>query len=997
MHLRVTPLLVYLLIFPLCLSSLGQQDTSSEDKAVAPRALEISDAADWESVRQFSLSPDGKWSAHFLMPGDGDGKLIVRKTDSPISKADDKAPEGEAEEKAEGEADAKTDEGKDEKKDEAKSDSKDVMEFVVGPGSGQIAFSHDSQFMAYRSAPKDKESKAAKKSGTPPKNKAILIELKTGKEVVFEKTQRFAFSEDNPDYFVVHKMKPKGRPSGDEGWDGTDLVVHNLNSSSQINIGNVKSFAFNDSGKFLALLIDAEGRSGNGLQLFHVSDARIESLENGDARYRSLSWTREGDALSFLRSKKDEDFEKPHHHLIAFSELGGANQQRIELDPVKHGAIPEEMTISSNRRLEWSDDRKMIFFGIHDMERKEDAKEKGESKSDDAKGEKKSGKGDDDSEVAELVIWHWEDKRLQSQQQVQESRDKNRFDLCVYHVDKDEVMRLGDDEIENVSVSRPHKFAIGTSDEKYRRFGNMEGTDLSDIYTIDLATGKRKLVLEGAQYVFDVSPNGNLLLYYKNEGHYFIYNMSKSTHTNVTKDVAAVFYDIEDDHNVVKPPRRPIDWTTDGDHILLSDGFDIWKVAADGSGGKNLTVDGNEKQIRYRFPFRFDPDVMGVDLSKPVYISTYGEWTKKSGFCRLSPGETGVEMLLWDDASFGGISKLEDHEIYTYSRGSHEDPDNNYVGGPDLKDAVQLTDSNRQQANFKWSSGVQLVDYQNSDGVKLQGALHLPADYIEGKKYPTIVLMYEKLSQTANRYGAPRTGGLSTSIYNSKGYAVFNPDIVFKVNDPGMSSVDCILAGLDAAIETGVVDPDRVGIHGHSWGGYQTAFMITQTDRFKAAVAGAPLTNMISMYSSIYWNSGSPNQPIFERSQGRFSSGYWDNLEAYARNSPVYHAKNVKTPLLLLHNDKDGAVDWNQGIEYFNTLRRLDKPVVMLQYKGENHGLRVPANRKDYSHRMLDFFDHHLKGEDAATWWSDGIKHLEMEDHIKDYKDSKSSDSDDEK
>ncbi|GAI09707.1 unnamed protein product, partial [marine sediment metagenome] len=179
------------------------------------------------------------------------------------------------------------------------------------------------------------------------------------------------------------------------------------------------------------------------------------------------------------------------------------------------------------------------------------------------------------------------------------------------------------------------------------------------------------------------------------------------------------------------------------------------------------------------------------------------------------------------------------------------------------------------------------------------------------------------------------------------------------------------------------VDKDRIGIHGHSWGGYQSSFLVTQTDIFKACVTGAPLTNMISMYSSIYWNSGSANQPIFESSQGRFKGGYWENIEAYTRNSPVYYARNVKTPLIILHNDKDGAVDWNQGIEYFNTLRRLGKPVVMLQYKGENHGLRKPANQKDYTIRMREFFDHHLMGKPAPKWLQEGISHLKLEEHIK--------------
>ena len=175
----------------------------------------------------------------------------------------------------------------------------------------------------------------------------------------------------------------------------------------------------------------------------------------------------------------------------------------------------------------------------------------------------------------------------------------------------------------------------------------------------------------------------------------------------------------------------------------------------------------------------------------------------------------------------------------------------------------------------------------------------------------------------------------------------------------------------------------RVGLHGHSWGGYQTAFLVTQTDIFAAAVAGAPLTNMISMYSLIYKNTGGTNRAIFESSQGRFKGGYWDNWEAYYRNSPVFFAKNVKTPLMILHNDRDGAVDFTQGVEYFNTLRRLQKPVIMLEYVGENHGLRKPANQRDYTVRMKEFFDHYLKGAPAPDWMTKGVPRLKMEEHLK--------------
>jgi dipeptidyl aminopeptidase/acylaminoacyl peptidase len=305
------------------------------------------------------------------------------------------------------------------------------------------------------------------------------------------------------------------------------------------------------------------------------------------------------------------------------------------------------------------------------------------------------------------------------------------------------------------------------------------------------------------------------------------------------------------------------------------------------------------------------------------------------------------------------------------------------MGDRSLENAKRLTDTNPQMKAAAWSSGAQLVNYTTAKGDKLQGALYLPANYEKGRSYPTIVYIYERLSQNLNHFKAPRANGFNEAFYTSNGYAVFEPDIRYRVNDPGMSAVWSVVPALKAAISTGIVDASRVGIQGHSWGGYQTSFLVTQTDVFAAAVAGAPLTNMISMYSLIYKNSGGTNQAIFESSQGRFYGGYWDNLEAYMRNSPVFHARNVKTPLMILHNDRDGAVDFTQGVEYFNTLRRLGKPVVMLEYVGENHNLRRPVNQQDYTVRMKEFFDHHLMAKPAPDWLTKGVPRLQMEDHLR--------------
>ncbi|MGE5359132.1 MAG: alpha/beta hydrolase family protein, partial [Bacteroidales bacterium] len=385
---------------------------------------------------------------------------------------------------------------------------------------------------------------------------------------------------------------------------------------------------------------------------------------------------------------------------------------------------------------------------------------------------------------------------------------------------------------------------------------------------------------------------------------------------------------------------------------------------------------------------RLDPEEKGWDLSAPRYVDMFGESTKKAGVGRLDPAKPGVQSLQFDDASFSRVMKAKTADTYLYTRETYKDPADYYATDATLKAGRKLTSLDKQVEPFEWSNGSRLIEYTVTLGKggptrKLQGSLFLPANYEKGKSYPTIVYIYEKLTQGHNGFTTPTANGFNKSVYTSNGYAVLMPDITYRLNDPGVSAVTCITTALKTAIATGVVDPKRVGLQGHSWGGYQTAFTVTQTNMFAAAVAGAPLTNMVSMYSLIYKNSGGTNQAIFETSQGRFLGGYWDNWDAYVRNSPVNFAKNVTTPLIILHNDKDGAVDFTQGVEYYNTLRRMGKKVVMLEYPGENHGLAKPANQQDYTVRMKEFFDYYLKGAPAPDWWTKGVSRLEMEDHIK--------------
>lgn len=929
-----------------------------------PRALNIADALTWKSPSTLRLSDDGVWAAYRMTPGEGDSEVMVRNL----------------------------------------KDGKETK-FAGGQTSGfgmdDMAFSHDGKWFAFKQFPAMAEARKAKKERRPAFDKVILVELATGKKTEYEKIRRFSFSGENSGWLALHKapadgaaaapaaMPPAATPPAAGGAapaatarpTGTDLVLVELATTDEQNVGNVAEFAFNKAGDHLAFVIDAADKSGNGVQLRTMADAATRVLESGKANYKSLRWSDKGDALAVLKGSEDKDYEDKLYAVIGWTGFGGTLQKTV-YDPKSDTAFPSGMTISGNRAPSWTLDKSALVFGIAEAKKKKDTA-KDDGKKDESKAEeaKKAAPKQDEPEKADLVIWHVNDRRLPSMQQVQEQMDKNFSYLSVYRPAEKKFLRLADESVRDVTLPEPHQFALGTDTRAYERMGNLDGQRKRDVYVIDPKTGEKKLALQAYRWMTNPAPDGKHFAYYE-DGHFFTYEIETGKTYKITDKINTTFWDTEDDHNVVKPPAQIIGWAVDGQSLWISDTWDIWQTPVHGGKALNLTANGKKDKLRYRMRIGLDPEEKGITTTKPQYVMVSGELSKRIGIARITPGKAAPEMLLWEDAAVTGLQKAKDAEVFAYRRGTAVDPPEVFIAGPALDKGSKITDVAAQKADKLWSAGSRLIEYTSAKGDKLQAALYLPANYEPGKKYPTLVYIYEKLTQGYYQFEAPSLNALNKSIYASNGYAVLTPDITYKLNDPGMSAVWCVVPAVEAAIKTGIVDEKRVGIHGHSWGGYQTAFLITQTNIFRAAIAGAPLTNMISMYSSIYWNSGSANQPIFESSQGRFTGGYWDQTEAYIRNSPVFHARNVQTPLMILHNDKDGAVDHTQGIEYFNTLRRLNKSVVMLEYKGENHGLAQARNRKDYQIRMKEFFDHHLMDKPAPKWLSDGVSHLELKDHL---------------
>lgn len=962
-----------------CLILIASLTQAQESKPITWK-----DIPNWKYMptNSFTLSPDGQWIAYGYVQLEGDGEIILQKVGEESSK--------------------KT--------------------FTIGSTNyPSLEFSEDSKWFAFTEYPTFSEKKAkGKNGGKGLRNKAILIQLGQDDTKEFENVSNYAFNGKAASVLAINLSK-----EGSGEARGSDLLIHHLREDKTLNIGNVADFSFNKSGSHLAYTIDAANESGNGLYLMDILTNRIQILDSDKATYRSINWTETGEAFAALKLIKDKKYKQDKGQVIGIKTL--ATPQVTVYDPAKDSInFDQAYTISPHKSPRWSEDLTRLFFGIHPLVlEKEDSPKKEVDKdslllaetaamqkimadttiksiadlqkaiskldSSKVKDPKKS-----DADTPDMTIWHWNDSRLQSRQQVMMNQDKNYSFWAMYDVMAGKPIQLQDSSMRDLKILDKDRYALGADYSAYELDMNLDGQRYQDFYLVDLKTGDKKelftkFYLPNFSSYPRESPDGTQLLYGQ-DGHFYIYDIPSGQHKAITEEMPVSFVNVEDDHNVTKPLHGALGWSSDSRYVLLRDGWDIWQVPVSGTKEKplNLTQTGRDRQIRYQYRYALDPEEKGIDLSKPLYLRMYGEWSKKSGIAHLRPAKKGglaplASVLLWEDANISKLAKAKLAETYYFSREKFNEPTQFYVADATLSSPVQLSENAPEAENYTWSSGTQLVDYVSDNGDKLQGTLFLPAGYVEGEKYPTVVYFYEKLSQTRHNWYNPSFPGTgwSPTIYTSNGFAVFIPDIVYTLDDPGMSAVWCVIPAVKEALKTGIIDENNIGIHGHSWGGYQTSFLITQTDMFKAAAAGAPLTNMISMYDLIYWNSGSGNMAIFEASQGRFKTAPWENWEAYERNSPVYHVKNVRTPLLLLHNDEDGAVDFTQGVEYYSALRRLKKPVVMVQYKGENHGLSKPENRKDYAVRMMEFFEHHLKGKPAPGWWENGVNLLDLDSHLK--------------
>jgi dipeptidyl aminopeptidase/acylaminoacyl peptidase len=576
-----------------------------------------------------------------------------------------------------------------------------------------------------------------------------------------------------------------------------------------------------------------------------------------------------------------------------------------------------------------------------------------------------------------LDIWHWQDPMLQSQQKVMVNQLRRRSFPAVYHFREARLVQLADEDMPGISMDSENNAgeALGYSPVPYMIERQWTGGNARDLYVVNVADGSRTLVAERVEGNAGMSPAGHYIYWYEPEGQtWMAYDMASKSKVRLMDGVNVSLSNELHDLPMFARPYGLAGWTPGDREVLVYDRYDIWKVDPTGNKpAENITNGyGRENRIVLRIQ-NLDRDDDFVRLNEVVFLSGSDEVSRQSGYFRLNRGR--LEKVTMEDASLSGLQKAKDADRFIFRKSTYNDFPDLWTSDSDMSEAVKISDANPQQDDYYWGR-VQVVEWQNFQNETLEGLLYLPEDMDESKTYPMLVYFYERSSQGLHQHfiPSPSRSTINRSYCTSNGYIVFVPDITYETGFPGESAYNAIVSGTKAMVERyPFIDRDNMGLQGQSWGGYQIAYLVTRTNMFKAAMAGAPVSNMVSAYGGIRWQTGINRQFQYEQTQSRIGGTLWEKPLRYIENSPVFFADKIETPLLIMHNDEDGAVPWYQGIELFTAMRRLSKPVWMLVYNGEAHNLTKWPNRMDLSVRMYQFFDYYLKGEPAPAWLRHGI------------------------
>jgi dipeptidyl aminopeptidase/acylaminoacyl peptidase len=695
--------------------------------------------------------------------------------------------------------------------------------------------------------------------------------------------------------------------------------------------------------------------------VFDTKDEVTKIVFEGKGGAKKLSADRTGNLVSFLYSPDTAKI-KIYNLWLSKNTLAA-----VKIVDTLNADLSIGWSVSENGLITFSDDGTRIYFGTAPRP----AKELTDTLL--------------DEEKYKLDIWSWDDELLQPMQKKQLDQEKKRSYTAVYHIDKGRMFQLGDSVIPSVRILQKanNEIVIGTSDLKYRRSSSWDGGSNEDVYIINVETGVKTLILEKIDSRVFSSPSCKYLIYWNNdEKAWMSVSVPGGIRKNLTSGIKVPLYDEFNDVPDDPSPHGIAGWLEDEKHVLVYDRYDIWSVDLTGlENPVNITNGfGRTGNMKLRYT-RLDPEEEYVNRKDVIYLSSFNYYTKESGYYSLRPGKSEIPFnLIADKASFPGtILKAKNAGILIWQKGSFANSPELFYSNMSFADPKKISVTNPQQSSYNWGTA-ELFEWMSFDHQKLQGILYKPENFDPAKKYPMIVYFYERSSDGMYNYlpPAPSASIINRTFAVSNGYLVFVPDIPYIIGYPGQSCYNSVMSGTYALLEKySFIDKDRLGLDGQSWGGYQIAYLVTQTNLFACAYAGAAVSDMISAYGGIRWGTGMSRMFQYEKTQSRIGGTLWDKPLQFLENSPIFWVPKINTPLLLMHNDADDAVPWYQSIEFITALRRLDKPAWLLSYNDEAHNLLKRPNKKDISIRKMQFFDHYLKDAPMPYWMKYGISQSE--------------------
>lgn len=741
------------------------------------------------------------------------------------------------------------------------------------------------------------------------------------------------------------------------GRKDSTLYVRSLDGSKTFQFPTVTDFQFAKKSGMLYYTSAAEGEAG--IFTLNPEKGSPALIKEGKGVFKQTTFDEKGERLAFLYcADKDSSYKA----LSLW--LSEHNAPAKEIATRGNKAFPAEWVINENGMLQFSKSASRLFFGTSPEPRQKDTTQLAENR-------------------PNVQVWSWDEPVQYTVQNYNKEKDLKKSYQAVYNLGNGSIFQLANEELPNIQLGNEGDAALAllSTSRPYSLSSMWEARTRSDYYTVSLDNGERKQIAQADYGRFRLSPQGKYAYWYgETDSCWYTIALAEGKRYRLTTPESFPAWDEENDVPNHPYAHGAAGWTANDQSLLIYDRYDIWKFDPTAATPPiNLTVNGRKEKLSYRLE-QLDKEARFIDLGKPQLLKGFNETTKGYGFynARLS-APAAPKTLLAGNYMLRSINKAKNTDDVIYTMETFQQYPDIHYSTLAFKKSVQLTHGDKQQEGFIWGTA-ELVSWISLDGRPLEGVVYKPANFDPNKKYPMMVNFYERNSETLYNYRMPEPhrSTIDYHLYNSNEYVIFNPDIRYVDGYPGESCYNCLMPGITMMIAKGYINEKGIGAQGHSWGGYQVAYLATRTNLFSAIESGAPVVNMFSAYGGIRWGSGMARSFQYEHTQSRLGATPWSSPLRYLENSPLFTMDKVQTPILIMHNDADGHVPWYQGIEYFVAMKRLGKPCWLLNYTGEPHWPMHMANRIDFQRRMFQFFNHYLKNQKMPKWMSEGVPAVEQ-------------------